>query len=58
MKVADLPRSDMGDLKTIHDATMIKTLFRVLATLCVTGPKEEGEEVKNRDGEGNQKNVI
>ena len=34
----------MGDLNTMHDATMITTLFSVLATLCVTGPKEEGVE--------------
>ena len=51
MKVTDLPRSDMGDLNTMHDATMITTLFSVLATLCVTGPKEEGKRKEN------QKNV-
>ena len=33
----------MGDLNTMHEATIITTLFSVLATLCVTGPKEEGE---------------
>jgi hypothetical protein len=32
------PRSDMGDLNTMHEATMITTLLRVLATLWVTGP--------------------
>ena len=44
-----VPRSDMGDLKTMQDATMITTLFRVLATLWVTGPGGEEE----RDGLGN-----
>ena len=44
VKVTDIPRSDMGDLNTMHDATMITTLLSVLATLCVTGPKEEGVE--------------
>ena len=42
-----LPRSDIGDLNTMHDATMITTLFSVLATLCVTGPKGGyGEKVE------------
>ena len=33
----DVPRRDMGDLKTMHDATMMTTLLRVLATEWVTG---------------------
>jgi hypothetical protein len=36
------PRRDIGDLKTMQDATMITTLLRVLATLWVTGPGGEG----------------
>ena len=35
----------MGDLNTMHEATMITTLFSVLATLCVTGPEGTKEDV-------------
>ena len=31
----------MGDLKTMQEATMMTTLFNVLATEWVTGPKRE-----------------
>jgi hypothetical protein len=31
------PMRLMGVLKTTHEATMMMTRFRVLATLCVTG---------------------
>ena len=31
----------MGDLKTMQEATMMTTLFNVLATEWVTGPKGE-----------------
>lgn len=40
----------MGDLKTMHEATMMTTLFKVLATLCVTGPEGKGERVNNLRG--------
>ena len=36
-----LPKRDMGDLKTMQEATMMTTLFNVLATEWVTGPKGE-----------------
>ena len=42
-----VPRRDMGDLNTMQEATMITTLFSVLATLCVTGPK--GGEIRCYD---------
>ena len=59
----NVPKSDMGDLKTMHDATMMTTLFKVLATLCVTGPDEgegekggkEREEEKEKSGEEAQR---
>ena len=48
----------MGDLNTMQDATMITTLFRVLATLWVTGPTggrdgtEGGGRVRWVEGRG------
>ena len=42
------PRRDMGDLNTMHEATMITTLFNVLATLWVTGP-DKGKDKKRRN---------
>ena len=47
----------MGDLNTMQEATMMTTLFNVLATLCVTGPKGEKKkkEGKGRKEEGEEK---